>query len=144
MARASKSRQAEPQPVERERTRKRIGFIGRRDISAREAEILVLIGKSLARLGHTLVTIPTEGATARVREGVEAEKGELLDIPSGVLESSDHTLLYPDPHLLQRLRDKYPALETEHKVTVLQPHQLETFWSSMRVIMGEQGVPIPT
>lgn len=144
MDRTPKGETTEPEPLEGSRPRKHIGFIGRRDITDREGKILILIGKALARLGHTLVTVPTEGATARVREGVETEKGGLLDLQSGVLEQSDHTLLYPDPQLLSRLTDKYPDMQTQYKVTILRPDQLESFWWAMRQIMAEQQVPIPT
>lgn len=144
MDRSSKRRQTKPDPVARgARTPKRIGFIGRTDISDSEKETLIKIGRSLARLGHTLVTVPAEGATACVREGVEAEKGHILDLHQGVLEQSDHTLLYASPRLLERLRSAYPALEISYKVTILRPHQLQIFWGAMAQIMAEQGIAIP-
>lgn len=131
------------QPLARRPKPKRIGFIGRNDINDTEAATLRQIGRAIARLGHTLVTVPTEGATARLREGVVDEEGVMVDLQTGVLEASDHTLLYPNPRLLARLREKYPALENEYKVTILQPNQLSLFWQSMVQIMQEMGMDIP-
>ena len=132
------------EPVARgERTPKRIGFVGASTITDAEAATLVKIGRAIARLGHVLVSAPAEGATAKVREGVEIEKGEIVDLSGGVLETADHTLLYPSPKLLERMRAKYPDMEQTHKVTILQPHQLEKFWGAMQQIMAEQGIDIP-
>ena len=127
----------------RERSPKRIGFIGRSTITEEEGATLVLLGRALARLGHTFVSVPTEGATAKVREGVEVEKGDILDLQNGVLETADNTLLYPSPQLLSRVREKYPDMETRYRVTILQPHQLKAFWGAMTQIMAEQGIEVP-
>lgn len=126
------------------RVDQKIGFIGRADINAREAEILFKLGQAIARLGHTLVTVPAEGATAQVREGVMVEKGKVLDIQTGVLDIADHTLLYPTPTLLTKLENRYPEFRKQYKVTILQPHQLDLFWTSMKTIMREEGISVPT
>jgi hypothetical protein len=132
------------QPVGRgPREHQRIGFVGRSEVSKAEAQTLRLIGRSIAALGHTLISVPSEGATAFVREGVEVEKGQIIDLQSGVLETADHTLLYPSPKLLLRLKERYPDIETDRRVTILRPHQLELFWKAIQTIMAEQSIDIP-
>ena len=144
MDRTAKRSRPAAQPVgRRPRDHQRIGFVGRSEVSDAEAKTLRFIGRGIAILGHTFVSVPSEGATAKVREGVEVEKGQIVDLQNGVLETADHTLLYPSPKLLLRLKERYPNIENDRRVTILQRHQLELFWEAMKTIMAEQGIEAP-
>lgn len=54
-----------------------------------------------------------------MREGVELEGGELLDLDSDVIGHADHTFVIDDSNLLRRLREQHPALDAMPNVTVV-------------------------
>lgn len=98
---------------------KRIGIIGKADLTEEERTALFRLGTQIAQLDCTVVLIPTKGTANTVREGVEAADGETEIVDRGVITRADHTLVYPDSVLLTRLLEAYPDLEDNDKVTII-------------------------
>lgn len=91
---------------------RRLGVIGKASLTDYEEAGITYIGRCIAKLGHTLVIAEAPGVATAVKVGVEVEGGKVLVVPSGVIEASDLTLVYPDPPLLTRLSSKYPDLSS--------------------------------
>ena len=129
----------------RKRRETRIGFIGRADITEEERTDLIFVGRCIARWGHTYVSVQAQGAEAAVREGVEIEGGQVESLQTGVLETANQTLLYPDTRLLVRLRNKYKDLRQREgkSVTVLERGQLGWFVNAVKEVFEEEGLEIP-
>jgi hypothetical protein len=142
MARPKSAPPATPDPVRRPQ-HKLIGFIGRRLISDYEAASLTYIGRCIAALGHTLVIVPAPGAAAALREGVEAQGGEVRTLEAGVLEVADRTLLYPDPKLTERLRAAYPDIDERENVVFIEERQLDEWVDAMKSILSDYGIARP-
>lgn len=122
---------------------RRVGFIGKGDIEPYDIAQLWYIGRCIAKLGHTLVIVPADGAANAIRRGVEAEGGAIEALDSGVIESSAHTLIYPDTRLLERLRTRYPDIEERKNVTIIREGQLDGWFDAMKVILTERGINLP-
>lgn len=122
---------------------KSVGFIGRGTISDYEAICLTYIGKCIALLGHTLIVVPAKGAATALREGVEAQGGEVRTLEAGVLEVSDRVLLYPDPQLTQRLRAVYPDIDERESVVFIRDNQLDEWVDAMKAILDDYGIERP-
>lgn len=123
---------------------KTIGFLGKTSLTAAENAALTYIGWCLARLGHKLAIVPAPGTATVLREAVESEGGETISLDKGVIESSDHTLIYPDRRLLYRLLTKYPDLHERDNVTVIRDEADLILWvPAIRQVLLEQGRQIP-
>lgn len=122
---------------------KHIGFIGKADISDYETACLQYIGKCLAALGHTLVSVPARGSEAALRVGVEAQGGAVHSIGAGVLDTAERTLLYPDPHLTERLKKAYPDIEHRDDVVFITDGQLHEWVDAMKQILDDHGINRP-
>lgn len=129
--------------VDRRPEHRRIGFIGKPNITDFEAASLTYIGQCLARLGHTLVIVPAKGAVTALRVGVEAQGGSVQEVQRGVLDTSDRTLLYPDPPLLQRLEKAYPDLHTRKDLAIINDHELDEWVDVMKEILTEYNIERP-
>jgi hypothetical protein len=121
----------------------RIGFIGRASLTPQETGIIWYIGRCIARLGHTIVFVEAKGAATALKEGVVSEEGKLDILETGVIESADHTLIYPDPQLLERLKKKYPDITTRTDVAIIRSDQLNEWYEAVRTILSEKGIPLP-
>lgn len=119
---------------------RRIGFVGRNTITEDEGDILRNIGRYIARFGHTLVIAPTIGSVNAVREGVVSEGGRIEEVTAGVLDASDHSLLYPDPQLLQRMRERYPDIETNPRYSIITPDNLVEWYDAISTVAREKGI----
>jgi hypothetical protein len=75
-----------------------------------------------------------------VREGVNVEGGRNTDIQQGILGASDHTLLYPNPLLLERFKKEHQSLA---KVTVIEPRLLPAWITAIISVMRERGIQPP-
>lgn len=122
----------------------RIGIIGRANLTPKETGVIWYIGRCLARLGHTAIIVPAKGTANTIKEGVETEEGKLEFLDTGVIESSDHTMLYPDPPLLERLRLKYPDLDTRTDVVLITEDNLDEWYDAVRQVMRDKGLELPT
>lgn len=142
MVRPRSGSKAAADPVRRPRPRN-IGIIGKAKLSAKETVIFHEIGRCIAALGHTLVTIPAEGTASALREGVEREEGEVITLASGIIEAAEHTFIYPDPQLLNRLKQKYNDIEERDDVTILTPATLPQWYNAVRTVVSETGIPLP-
>ena len=120
-----------------------IGIIGKSTVTTEEAETLRFIGRAIARLGHKLALIPTKGVADKVREGFETEGGETVVLESDVIGNADHTLIYPDTRLLNRLLATYPDLQAKDNVLVIEEHQLEEWKQAVTQTLDEKGVEVP-
>lgn len=97
----------------------RVGVIGKAKLTKVERNYLRTIGRSIAKLGHTLVIIPAPGTASEIRKGIEAEGGKIECVDSAVLNHSDRTLIYADEPLLHRLTLQHPDLETRPYTTIM-------------------------
>lgn len=122
---------------------KLIGFIGKGDITDYEAACLTYIGKCIARLGHTLLSVPAKGSETALRVGVEAQGGAVRSIAAGVLDAAERTLLYPDPQLTERLKQAYPDIEDRDDVVFIHEGQLDEWVDAMKQILDEYGINRP-
>ena len=120
-----------------------VGFIGRGTISDYEKIALTHIGKCIALLGHTLVIVPAPGSASALREGVEAQGGEVRLIEAGVLEVADRVLLYPDPQLTARLRAAYKDIDKRENVVFIKDNQLDEWVDAMKSILSDYGINRP-
>ena len=142
----SARRQASPADAVGEPRRpehKVVGFIGRGTVNHYEAASLRYIGQCIARLGHTLLIVPAKGAASALREGVEAQEGEVRTLEAGVLDVADRTLLYPDTLLLARLKTAYPDLEQRENVVIIEDTQLDQWVDAMKEILDAYNIPRP-
>lgn len=121
-----------------------IGIIGKRTLTSRERQALIYIGRCIARLGHTLTLAPSPGVADTVREGFEAEGGTVIPVDHGVIDTADHTLVYPDKRLLTRLQAAYPDLEAKDNVLVVTANQLDEWVTAVNKTMANKGMPLPT
>lgn len=121
----------------------RIGIIGRATLTPKETGVLWYIGRCLARLGHTTVVVPAQGTADAIREGVKVEEGSLAELPKGVIENSDRTLIYPDAALLERLQKAYPDLATRKDVVVITEDNLDEWYDAVRQVMLDKGLALP-
>lgn len=146
MARRSSRQAAQPDAVSgagRRPTPKLVGFVGKPDITEYEAACLIYIGRCIQQLGHTLVIVPAPGAASALREGVEAQGGEVRIIEAGVLDVADRTLLYPDPTLLKRLERAYKDLHERENVVIIKDDQLPEWVDAMKTICDDYGIERP-
>lgn len=125
--------------------RKRIGFICKEGpLQPDEGGTLYYLGRCIARLGHTLVTTEAENeGTNLLRKGMKVEDGILESVQRGVIEASDHTWIYADTHLLERVRSRHPDLDTREDVLIVYPEQLVEWAEAVRQVMYERGVIRP-
>ena len=139
------NRQKAPATAVRERRLRnpRIGFIGKGKVSAQEKGSLYHIGKCVAAIGHTTVIIPAPGATDALREGVKAQGGKLDEVQQGIIEAADHTWVYPDIPLLERLEAKYKDLGERPDVLIIQEHQLDEWVEAIHTLMDSLSIPVP-
>ncbi len=121
----------------------RIGFIGRGSLTPQETGIIWYIGRCIARLGHTLVYVEAPGAATAIKEGVVSEDGKLDPVKAGVIESANHTLIYPDPQLTVKLKLRYPDLETRPDVVIIRQDELHEWYEAVRTILSSRGIPLP-
>lgn len=127
------------------RTPRLIGIIGKLVLNAHEKEALVYIGRCIALLGHTLVIVPAKGTADAIREGIQVEGGETRELETGVIDTADHTLVYPDKRLLSRLLTAYPDIKdnaNEH-VTVIAADLLDEWVDAMKLILIEKEITPP-
>ncbi|HSE44574.1 MAG TPA: hypothetical protein VLA89_04520 [Gemmatimonadales bacterium] len=120
-----------------------IGIIGKSTVNDHEAATLRFIGQAIARLGHKLALIPAKGTADKVREGFEVEGGEIVALEADVIGAADHTLVYPDTRLLNRLRAVYPDIEARDDVLVIREDQLEEWKQAVIQTLDEKGVETP-
>jgi len=125
---------------ERART---IGILGKSKLSTEEAEELHYLGQLIGTLGVTLAYIPTDGTSDAVRKGVEAADGETQRLDRGVIQHSDHTLVYPDGRLLTRLLTAYPDLEDNDKVTIIEEGCVSRWITALTRLIEEKGLTAP-
>lgn len=120
-----------------------IGIIGKTVLNDQEKASLRWIGRAIARLGHHLAYIPAKGTSDQLREGVEAENGETQRLDTQIIETADHTLIYPDQRLLSRLRNSYPNLDNEENVSVIDPPELPLWIKAIEALLNERGITSP-
>ena len=135
MDKSRNGQKAPARPVGRLRN-PRIGFIGKGTITEEEAKALHTSGAIAGPLGHVVVLIPGTAASNVVREGVLSVGGKLAEVRKNVIEQANHTMLYPDAPLLERLKKKYD-LEKQN-VTVIEPDQLVE-WADALVALLPTG-----
>lgn len=121
----------------------RIGFIGKAAITEEEEIALFYIGRCIARLGHVVVITDAKGATTALKEGVEVEEGSLDIVQKDIIEKSNHTLIYPTPHLLERLRERYPDIENRKDVAIIYSDELNDWVSAVVTILASKNIPTP-
>lgn len=121
----------------------RIGIIGKTTLTEDEIEDLTYLGRCIARLGHTLVSIPTPGTETVVREGMKAEGGVTVELETDVLGNADHTLVYADDRLLRRLLNVYPSLREMSNVTVLHEGLLVKWVVAVERVLDEKNLGTP-
>lgn len=122
---------------------RRVGFIGRPDITPEEAQKLTYIGKCLAKLGHSLVSVRAKGAETALRVGVEAQGGEVHSVTAGVLDAANRTLIYPNTLLTEKLEKAYPGFSTREDVAIIERDQLDLWVDAMREILDDYGINRP-
>jgi len=115
---------------------KTIGVIGKKALKRDEKLLLAELGSLVAKLGHQLAIIPTPGVAAQVRAGYELEGLAPVILDQGVIEHSDHTLIYPDKRLLDRLQHNYPALLDMNNVDVID--NLQEWVEATRTLLAER------
>lgn len=123
---------------------RRIGFVGTGELDPYEEGVLYHIGRCIARLGHTIVTTNENKGNVSLRKGVKREKGLVDTIETGVIESSDHTLIYSNDNLHQRLKEKYEDLEERNDVLLLTSKNIDEWHDAVIETLKERGVDIPT
>ena len=123
--------------------RRRIGFIGKSNINPKEAGLLWDIGRCIAIIGHTVILAPAKGATVALREGIKVEGGSLEEVKSNIIEQADHTLIYPDTQLLERLREKYDDIEARDNVLIIHENQLDEWHAAVQYRLLELGHQLP-
>lgn len=96
-----------------------IGFIGKAHITPSEKAKLVVLGDYIARMGRTLCISPAQGAASAVESGVIGAEGKVLRETTGILSKSDHTLVYADERLLNRLLEVNPRIKDDTKVSLI-------------------------
>ena len=122
----------------RKPTPRTVGIIGKRVITQQERTSLHLAGKFIARLGHTVQTIPQKGVSEAVVRGVESEGGNTRQLDANVIEKSDVTFVYPDTRLLTRLLAVYPNLRSNERVIVIEEGQLQHLTDALVTILEER------
>lgn len=122
---------------------KTIGFVGKGEITDYEQACLFYIGRCLALMGHSLLTVPAPGSETALRGGVEREGGTVSHVPTGVLDIADRTLLYPDPHLTSRLSSAYPDIGTRDDVVFISEAELDHWVDAMKSILRDYGINRP-
>lgn len=120
-----------------------IGFIGKPEVTDYEAAVLTYIGKCLGQLGHSLLIVPAKGATAAIKEGVEAQGASVSEITAGVIPMADRTLVFPDKALTERLAAAYPDIGERENVVFINPSQLDEWLDAMKAILKDYGIPLP-
>jgi hypothetical protein len=136
-------RQETPAPTVRRLRNPRIGFIGKVNLTAKEKGFLYHVGKCLAVMGHETVIIPGSPATDALREGVKAQGGRLAEIGQGVIEQADHTWIYADIPLLERIETKYTDLAQRDNVLIVNEDQLEEWVDAIHALMESMDIAIP-
>jgi len=121
-----------------------IGVIGKSRISADEKTKLRYAARCIVRLGHAVALIPAPGVANAIREGVEIEKGELLELENDVIGHADMTHVFPDARLLERLLTAYPNLHEREDVFVLDPSELDKYTQACSTLLQRRGIPLPT
>lgn len=124
--------------------KRKIGFIGKANITPHEAGLLWYIGRCIAALGHEVLLVPAKGAANALREGVEIEGGRLTLLTTGTVEQADHTHIYPDAPLLEKLKKKYPDIEDRPDVLIIPRDRLDEWYEAVRTVLVERGVTPPT
>lgn len=94
-------------------------------------------------MGHTVVLAKAKGASNALEEGVKKEKGSLEIVQRGVIEASNHTIIYPDPQLLLKLKQKYPDIESRKDVGIIKEAELDAWYDAVRQITVEKGFKLP-
>jgi hypothetical protein len=140
MVRASRRPKATTEPVRR---RRRIGFIGTGQVTPKEAGLLWYIGRCIVVLGHEVVLVPAKGAATALREGVEAQGGTVTPLASDTIGNADHTQIYADPPLLEKLKQKYEDLETRSDVIIIPRARLDEWYDAVRQVIAERGLTPP-
>lgn len=137
------STSASPTEPQRTWTIKKVGFIGTDLATKTEKRQLHFIGRCIARLGHSIITTNTAGSVSALREGVLVEGGDALDVEAGVIDQSDHTLVFADERLLSRLHERYPDLHERSDVVIIEKHQLLEWVDAMSSLLIERGIAEP-
>lgn len=122
---------------------RRIGFIGHAGLDPYEQGVLYQIGRCIARLGHTIVTTAPNEGNISLRKGGEREKGLVDTVANDVIGSSDHTLIYKDEKLHDRLREKYEDIDERNDVLLLSNETLDDWHNAVTETLRERGVDIP-
>lgn len=122
----------------------RIGFIGKPEITPEEASIIQYIGRGIALLGHTTVIVPAKGASDSIRKGIKEEGGKLDEIKTGIIEKADHTIVYANNHLLERIRKRYPDIDLRKDVVIIFEDEINDFLAATKEVLREHGLEIPS
>lgn len=120
---------------------KRIGFIGNKVINSAERAKIEYIGTGLALLGHTLIFVPTKGATAAIMKGVGRAYGKSVELAAHIIEHSETTFIYGNPRLLGAIKQVYPDLETRNDVIIIQ--DLDTFVEGIQQVLRDKDLKLP-
>lgn len=119
----------------------RIGFIGKGKLTPKETGIIWYIGRCIARLGHTVVLVDAGAGATALREGMEVEGGRLDKVTEKVIESSNHTLIYPDKPLLERLKKAYEDIETRDDVVIIS--NIDGWYDAVKQVLTDKGITHP-
>jgi hypothetical protein len=78
-----------------------------------------------------------------VKKGYELQGGTTELVAGNTIEQSDHTQIYADDILLQRLKTKYNDLETRKDVVIIPRARLDEWYSAVQQVMLERGLTPP-
>ncbi len=121
-----------------------IGVIGKTRITEEEYDLLVTLGKVIARAGKSLIIVPAEGTAKAVQVGVSLEGGVTIEIAKDVLGQSAHAFVYADERLVERLRQLDPNITQRRNVTLLfSPLEIELWLDAAKTIFKEKGLEFP-
>ena len=106
--------------------------------------MLTLFGRVIARANKELVIVPAEGTAEAVRVGSLVEDGKIRIIEKGVIANSDHTFVYADQRLMDRLIAIDKDIAKRGNVTLLTtPIEIELWLDSARRVLEERGIEFP-
>ncbi len=87
--------------------------------------------------------VPAPGAATALREGVEAQGGFVKSVDSDTIGNADHTQIYADTPLLEKLKQKYEDLETRDDVVIIPRARLDEWYDAVIQVIRERGLTPP-
>lgn len=123
---------------------KTLGFVGKPDINDREKQLLIQLGKVVARSGRELVISQETNSALAVEEGVKAGKGRVRRTAGKVLTASAHAFVYADERLMTRIRTAYPDIDNMRTIFIMwSPKNIEELLQRLRELLEKRGISYP-